>query len=362
MTIARRLLSITLVLAAMASDTHAQEKVFFTTTDGVELGGVYYQGPKKKPVVLLLHALGEDCQKKPYQDLAESLKKEYSVLTFDFRGHGQSKTIDPAKFAKFAKNQEAKVPANSTTIEYAKFDKRYLPVLCNDIAAARAYLERNKNDGEDCNVSNIILIGCDTGASLGAIWLNSEWYRFRFNPPTPLLPGGVETVSEGKDISAAIWLSINPTLGAWKLRLSSQLDLPMRNGVPMVFMFGEGDAAGKRLATDVVSYWKKSKDLAAQLKATVAYEVKGANKLSGSGLLVPSLGTDKLILDYLGETTRRGGEWKNREFRKTLFVWRNGNQLTAAKVVRGAFLFPFPVTQEPDETNLFFTTYQEFIR
>ena len=61
------------------------------------------------------------------------------------------------------------------------------PVLINDIAAVKCFLDR-KNDTGACNTSSTILLGAETGATLGAIWLNAEWRRYKVvqNPVNPL--------------------------------------------------------------------------------------------------------------------------------------------------------------------------------
>lgn len=76
-------------------------KVTFDTVDGVTLQGTFWPSPKGKdePTVLLLHKIGSDSHKDGWDDLAAKLQdKGYSVLSFDFRGHGNSTSIDPMKF------------------------------------------------------------------------------------------------------------------------------------------------------------------------------------------------------------------------------------------------------------------------
>src|SRR5437879_4389623 len=69
------------------------KKINFNTVDGVEIKGTFYPSAGKAPAVLLLHALGEDSRKKNWVNLAEELQKNgFAVLTFDFRGHGESTT------------------------------------------------------------------------------------------------------------------------------------------------------------------------------------------------------------------------------------------------------------------------------
>src|SRR5271166_482289 len=68
------------------------------TADFVQLKGHWLPSPQGKegPTVLLLHAFGEDCKTAGWINLAKALNaKGYAVLRFDFRGHGDSKTVEP---------------------------------------------------------------------------------------------------------------------------------------------------------------------------------------------------------------------------------------------------------------------------
>src|SRR4051812_21681876 len=76
------------------------ERVSIKTVDGVDLIGNFYAGNKgTAPVVMLLHAYEKDSRSKDWISLAESLQKAgYAVLSFDFRGHGESTGVDPFLF------------------------------------------------------------------------------------------------------------------------------------------------------------------------------------------------------------------------------------------------------------------------
>ncbi len=96
------------------------EKVHFNTVDGVKIEGIFYPGAKQSsPTVMMLHALGEDSRKKGWVALAESLNKDgNAVLTFDFRGHGQSREIDGSLFWKFPRNLTIKGGPKKVEIEF----------------------------------------------------------------------------------------------------------------------------------------------------------------------------------------------------------------------------------------------------
>jgi len=169
--------------AAKGEAPRGGEPVKFTTIDGVDLHGLFFQSAKKDaPTVMFIHALGDKAQRKEHLALAQELQASCSVLLFDLRGHGKSKDIDPEKFWKYGPNAKlVKGAPKKTTIEYVDFDKSYYPFIANDLAAAKAFLDR-KNDTGACNTASTILIGAETGATLGAIWLNSEWYLYKLIP------------------------------------------------------------------------------------------------------------------------------------------------------------------------------------
>ncbi len=351
----RTLLGGLVVLAFLATVPAARaqkaepEKVKITTVDGVDLQGHFYAGRRDAPVVMMLHAIGEHSRNPGWVHLAEELqKKGLAVLTFDFRGHGSSTTIDPLEFGKYKQNKAVKVASNATFIEHKDFAKSYYTVLCNDIAAARSFLDR-KHDKGICNTRSLIVIGADSGATLGAIWLNAEWCRFRYRPPGVGVLPKIDSKSEGEDIIAAVWLSISPTLGARSISLAKLLEMPARGkAVPMIFMHSDGDSKGKNTAKSLQDYLvPKTKDK--RYNYTAAVQIKGS-KLTGSDLLQKSLGTAGEIAKYLdGVIEEKKREWIEREFVKTHYVWRIG--------------VAQPITvKPPDDLNLYFDTYEVFLR
>jgi pimeloyl-ACP methyl ester carboxylesterase len=190
--------------AAVVGDDKPPEpkSVDIVTVDQVELKGKYFPSTKGKnaPCVLMLHAIGEteNSTNKEWYTLARTLQKRgYAVLIFDFRGHGESKIVKPGTpnpnpqlavkgfwdenfNQKFVKGLVAKKP-RPTEINFKDFSPEYYTFLCNDIAAAKAFLD-DRNDAGECNSGNLILIGAKDGATLGALWLNSECQRHRFVP------------------------------------------------------------------------------------------------------------------------------------------------------------------------------------
>ena len=220
---------------ARAQRKAVSNRIEFQTADGVVIKGTFYpaQGDKKKEaVVLLLHHFdpvkgGSSKKGGEWQELAGALQEDgYPVLSFDFRGFGDSTEVIKEKFYN-PRNKHNSLAGGlrgtakkKTLIHYKDFNHNYYPNLISDVAAARAYLERC-NDRKDLNCSSIILIGAGDGAAVGTAWMYNEARRRRDKSPPPLgvgfvvpLPSNTNTEPECKDIAAAVWLSISPTIGS----------------------------------------------------------------------------------------------------------------------------------------------------
>jgi pimeloyl-ACP methyl ester carboxylesterase len=358
MKVSRRLLVAAMLVAlgglSPTARIHAQaaakgEQKTITTIDGVSLHTTFYASPKKDaPTVILLHPLGDlGGHTKNCLSLAQALQPNYSVMTFDFRGHGKSKDIDAELFRKYQPNQHVKGGPNKTTIEFNDFPKTYYPVLCNDIASVKAYLDR-KNDTGACNTSSTILIGAETGATLGAIWLNAQWSLYRMVPDALLGPQ-IARDSEGKDVVACVWLSIAPKLGAVEISVARTLAVPVKDrATATVFIYGNGDPDGKRLATSLEKSLKDPKNN--KFRYVVSYAPKGNTKLKGMKLLSPDLGTKNDIIDYLDDVVgKKNAESIKRDFRTTNFVWKLNGGLIPAK------------QRAADMNNFLFESYGQFI-
>ena len=147
------------------------------------------------------------------------------------------------------------------------------------------------------------MVGAGDGATLGALWLNSEYHRYRYLPPAAGLPQGQldHQNPEGLAVKAAIWLSMSPTLGTIKtpLNLLPMLDGPTRGyKVPTLFVSGEGDSKGGDFAkklTDKLVPAKAKKDY----PNTATLKIAGAEQMTGKNLLLESLETTDKVLKFL---------------------------------------------------------------
>lgn len=355
------------------------EKVKFITVDGVTIYGSFFRGPRAAPAVIMLHPLGagENRNKKNWVELAKQLSKDFSVLTFDFRGHGESTEIDGPLYCHYRGNLDGTkgARADKSRLDFKDIQPYYYSLFCNDVAAAKAYLERTKNDLGLCNVQDLAIIGADMGATVGAIWANSEWYRYRMEVnnvllvPTPKL----ENRPEGKWISAFVFLSITPKFGKRDVNLTNQLAMSCKvNQVPAVFLYSEADKSAKdaaKLLEKNIKFTAKKAD--PRLALTAAVGLKANEKLTGIDLLQPSLKTSDQIHEWLKLATQTNNEWSQREFLKTLYAWKIGNQLVPARAIPPTLAatigmqtpgFPgnTPIP-DPVEKNTLYSTYEAFI-
>jgi pimeloyl-ACP methyl ester carboxylesterase len=313
-------LVIALTVASPACPAQDPQKVHFDTVDEVTLEGTYYPSDRKMkaPCVLLLHDLGGNCQQPGWTQLAKKLHANgFAVLQFDFRGHGSSTAVDPA-FWRVSVNARLKnANPKKTQISYKDFPPGYLPMLVNDIAAARRFLDE-RNDSQECNTSNLILVGAQEGATLGALWLATEWKR----KPSRENDTSAEPKPFGKDVAAAVWLSVSPFLGGQR-GLGVRLDQWIRfKGdripTPIAFLFGEDDKPAAQLANHLYSNVLKA-DNPPRLKHTA---VKGfKTKLAGVELIQKISGTDDKILNYLQNVLEGRGEnaWYDRDTKRAKF-------------------------------------------
>jgi pimeloyl-ACP methyl ester carboxylesterase len=338
------------------------EKVKFESVDHVELHGVWYGASgngKKAPAVLLLHNIVKsDSSKEGWDKLARDLQDAgYAVLSFDFRGHGDSTSVatefwkditSPGLVALTTYNREQVRGFNPSkpkeTISIKDFNTSYYPALVNDIEAARAYLD-TRNDNGECNSSNLILIGAEEGAALGALWMASEMSLYRvtsFYPLNPGVPQKWETTPVGKDIAAAVWLSVNPRIGSYSAPVSSWLQMGVKEKkVPMAFVYGEKDTEASNYSKRCLAA-VKPKDSKAKL--TGDYAVKDT-KLSGNALL------DDKVRKWIIETylkavkdEQTAATWEDKKDAESGFTWvlPGGSQPILAKSEKEKVMSPIP--------------------
>jgi pimeloyl-ACP methyl ester carboxylesterase len=293
------------------------QEVQFDSADGVVLKGTFYPGSNgnKSSCVILLHEFGSDRTKGGWDGLAKELqKKGFAVLTFDFRGHSDSCTVDPQKFWNFPmNNQTFRRNKAGDTIDYKDIKARkftYLPWMTNDIQAAKRYLEQ-RNDANDCNLSNLFLVGAKEGAGLGALWMSQEVSHRRMIPhpvnPMLMIPDP-KLRMHGEDLAGAVWLSMPEKV--FTTAVTRLLQIPnIRDKVPMLFVYGAKDEISARAADTILRDMKKNSS--AKVPATTR-ELKFEGKAAGAELLGKE---DAKLANYLFNVLEKRAEkpWNKRD-------------------------------------------------
>jgi hypothetical protein len=306
------------------------ERVKFDTFDQVEIHGTYYPGDtgNRSPCALVLHPLGGSSREEGWDNLAKELqKKHFAVLLFDFRGHGESTSVGMNFWSADPNHRSLKSfkPGKlRDQISYKDFTtlQNWL-ALVNDIQAAKRFLDR-KNDSNECNSANVVVIGAESSAALGALWIATEWKHPRMATGFPPVAANRNQL-EGQDIACAVWLSFSSQIAVEKakftLRPDSWLAAPVRDKVPMCFLYGEQDQKAKSHALhlyDGVLHARKDK----KLKLTIEKSIKDT-KLAGRELLAkPSLNAEELILTYVSKVIDERGSsaWSKRDIDRTILV------------------------------------------
>lgn len=310
----------TVSLTARAAEP---ERVRFDTVDGVEIHGTFYAttakgGPAKTPCAIILHSIGGSSQQDGYDDLARKLNKEgICALTFDFRGHGSSTTVNDLFWKDLGNAGIRAARKSKDQISYKDFKSlNNYAMMVNDIAAAKRFLDR-RNDNNECNSGSTFLIGSESGAALGALWLRTEWDRSKMTLGVPQVGTGRQL--EGQDIGGAVWLSITPYFGEGKkfgVRIDNWFGSPIRERVPIMFLYGEGDAMGAKFSKHLYSgVLRADKDKDGKLKWTVEKAIKDT-KLAGRDLLGKNaFGTEEWIIRFVTKVLEDKGlqQWTKRD-------------------------------------------------
>lgn len=333
------------------SSARAQEASdeLIETADGVKLRGVLYkaQNSKNGSCVILLHDPFTD-PNKGWDDFGKALAAGgYHVLRFDFRGHGKSKDIIPEKFWKDGGN--AVLPGGNKnppkkTLEEKDYSGKpaYFSQLVNDIAAARNHLDKLNDDGQ-VNTSSVYIIGAGAAATLGMMFLATEWHREQKKPMGAFgakklyitANGGIVAGESpaGRDYGGCVWLSpklmkgfSKNTVENWVSTHGRDTNGDLRKETPMLFVYGEKDAGGvssSKFFFDEVMVANGRGTKLEKLDQTYLRPRTGTN-LSGVGLLGKddTLGTEKLTLEFLNkmEELRRKKVRITREYTEPLRI------------------------------------------
>ncbi|MEO2089992.1 MAG: hypothetical protein ABGY75_10910 [Gemmataceae bacterium] len=230
------------------------EAVTLTTGDWANLSARYYTGDRggRSPAVIILDDLGDDARPAACDAVARRLAKDgFTVLCFDFRGCGRSRSVEP-DFWDDPNNRQlmkgSKADTLAETIRLAEFKPGYLPTLVNDVAAARSYLER-RNDGMECNTNQIYLVGFGRGATLGQMWVAAEWARYRVSGSS----GKRAARPEGKAVAGCVWVRPAHDLDRQVIPLPDLIkNLTAKRTAMVGLIHAAGDLAGEQFARQCV--------------------------------------------------------------------------------------------------------------
>ncbi len=127
------------------------QAVTVTTPDGVPLAGTWWGQPGRGPAVLLLHMLGRN--RSDWDPLAEALAAAgMSVLTVDFRGHGES------------------TRQGSRRLDYNDFNSHEWRMLTDDAEAAVAWMARRA----EVDSARIGVVGASIGANSALVTASND--------------------------------------------------------------------------------------------------------------------------------------------------------------------------------------------
>jgi hypothetical protein len=303
-----------------------QEKVHFHSVDHLQLAGTLYHGWKGKRgmTVLMLHDLGSNRSSPGWKRLAQALQAEgHTVLTFDFRGHGDSKKVTP-QFWKYPVNKSLPtcvsfLPAENQpkSLEVADLPFEYRPWLIEDIAAARTYLDlRHDEPSGPVNTFNLVVIGAGQAAALGSLWLASEGYRYNASEMgNQILVKWPEKLS----VLQAVWIGMADPLKLSPFGIHNWLEGAHEKPlVPITFIYGEEDIDTSTLLS-----------LPIQKKFGNEFVLRGVRR-SGQDLLDLDSHAAAQIQKYLVKTLQSlpsaspstAVTWVPREIKKLRSLWR----------------------------------------
>ena len=280
------------------------QAVDLETSDGVLIAATYFpplRPDKNTPVVMMLHGYGEKQSvfwpSSSDKDLAFALQdKGYAVLTFDFRGHGHSKTRVGAAGAATVQ----KGPSSAGKLDYVELrTPAQFRTLLNDIEAAKRYLVRRNNAGE-INVAKLGVVGTELGASLGILWSFGDWQYL----PQP----GFNTTKQGQDVQALVLIS--PQYNYKGIAVSKELS-KLQSFIPMQVVVGKKDS---KAFADAEKMYKSA--TSARPKESDSRLTELDVKLQGSTVLNPDheLDVSKEIVSFFDATLKKkAAKWEARE-------------------------------------------------
>lgn len=299
------------------------KKVKFETYDQVEIHGTFYPGKNRDSApIMLVHNIGGS--QAMFEDLAKKLQAAgNAVLTFDLRGHATSTAVDQ-NFWNYQVNLSGIKGGNKTmaNIDRKLFVPAYYPMLVNDIAAAKMFIDR-RNDAGECNSKKLIIIGAQDGATLASMWLDSEYKRYKVSTYDPInkTPVKWESSPEGRSTLALISLGGVSRVANLNVNTMTWFQSLGKSKVPVLFLYSDSDQSASGFAASSLKYLKGTSKT--QDKFMLARGIK-TKDTGAAGLLKESLEVaDKFIVPYVNNILEAKGnnDHAQSDSEKNGYIW-----------------------------------------
>ncbi|QDU63716.1 Alpha/beta hydrolase family protein [Planctomycetes bacterium Pan216] len=300
--------------AELSAAQKGSEPINVLTRDGVYLTGRFWkpdESNKETPVVMLLHMRGRD--QNDWAPYARYLcDKGFAVATFDFRGHGDSKQVNPDQYVSPRDALRGmRRPSSDNRVERIDEETEFrngreLAMLVNDIDAIKEFLIEQNNAGR-INVQRLgVVAGGPMASALATHFAAREYASER---------GWVKT---GGDLATLILIS--PTLNYSGLTAVSDFDKSKRDEERLpVFIVSNDDRSEKKSADQLrrklwVPFLGKGGKASGRDRPESGMMLVKSKK-SGSDLFRPPVeNVDELIHGYLHNrlVDKRSFQWRQR--------------------------------------------------
>jgi pimeloyl-ACP methyl ester carboxylesterase len=303
----------------------------------MHLAGTLYHGWKSKRglTVLMLHDLGSNRSSPGWKRLAEALQAEgHTVLTFDFRGHGDSRRVS-SQFWRYPVNKYLNsyklntiAELQPTLLNLTDFPTEYRPWLIEDIVAARTYLDRLHDDPSGpVNTFNLVVLGAGQAAALGSLWLATEGLRYNGSDIGNKI---LLRWEEKRSVLQAVWIGMADPLKLRPFGIHNWLEgAHAKPAVPITFIYGEEDIDTYSLLSEPI-----------RKKFGTPFVIPGA-RLSGQELLDTDTQAAARIQKYLVKSFQSlppqsspPVNWVPRKIKSLRSFWRLEAHNGKKKVVR----------------------------
>lgn len=233
----------------------AEERIL-QTTDGVYLNAhiwVPKSANKEMPILVLLHMRGRS--QTDWYPFAKYLSENgFAVCTFDFRGHGQSRDVDPTIYkppAAAMKAAEARgtglrervVPQGSRAKEKPapsaektekinekdefRTGRELAFALVEDLRTVKEFLITRHNEGQ-LNIRRLGIVGAELGAMIALQWMQDDEFKTGRQKGWSRVDG---------DLSALVLIS--PMTNFWGQKMASDFN-ELGQEVPIMVVSGTG--------------------------------------------------------------------------------------------------------------------------